>query len=91
MFLPKPFLKFGKKSKCFPRASVLTYYNYRWRDYGQVLRGRNNPVVGQLFFGDHVGGGQDTLCRHQDQAAQQKEALHLSLKKTEKQKTRHSD
>lgn len=65
--------------KCSRWTLFLTYYNYRWWDYGQVLWGCNDPVVGELFFGDHVGGGQDGLCRHQDEAAQQEEALHLSL------------
>lgn len=64
----------------FPWSLGQLHYNDRWWDYGKVLRECNNSIVGQLLFGDHVGVTQHGLCRHQDEAAQQEETLHLSLR-----------
>lgn len=69
----------------------LTHDNDRWWDYGKVLRECNNSIVGELLFRDHVGGTQHGLWRHQDEAAQQEETLHLSLKQHHREKRTHSE
>lgn len=69
----------------------LTHYNDRWWDYGKVLREGDNPIVGEPLLGDHVGRTQHGLCRHQDEAAQQEETLHPSLKRHHREKTRRSE
>lgn len=69
---------------------LLTHYNYRWWNNGEVVSERNNTVAGEFFLGDHVGGDQDGLCRHQDETAQQEEALHLSLRNKHRGRKQHT-
>lgn len=90
IFLPKNFdVNF---IEIFPLdLRSLTHYKDRRWDYGKVLRECNNSIVGELLFGDHVGGTQHGLCRHQDEAAQQEETLHLSLKQHHREKRTHSE
>lgn len=67
-----------------PQTCVLTYDDYRRWNYGKVLRECDDPIVGELFFGDHVGRDQEVLCHNEDKAAKQEETMHLSLKQTNK-------
>lgn len=81
---------FNETNNYFLWTSALTYDHNRWWDYGKVLRERHNPIGGELLLGDHVGGAQDGLRRHQDEAAQQEETLHLSLEQRHRQRMTHT-